>query len=275
MSIVTLSSDIGIQDYIIGAIKGQIISACSNVQIVDVNHDLTPHNYPQAAYFCNQAFKYFPKKSIHIILLDCFEGNNEQFLISELNDQIVICPDNGLLTMLLGKKQLPVFSILLPSTQNILEITSVLANLIGQLDSKIPIAQVSQPAISIQQKIALQPSIGNDWIEGQVLFIDKFDNVIINITQQQFEEAAANRTFEINIPNNAGIYKISKNYADVPKGEVLAIFNAAGYLELAVNNGKMAALFGLRSFSTQKSTMSNLQANALFYQAIRIYFLNQ
>lgn len=274
MSVVTLSSDIGFQDYIPGAIKGQIISKCSNAVIVDINHDLNAHNYPQVAYSCNQAFKYFPKGSIHVILIDCFEGNNEQFLLTEVNGQILICPDNGLLTMLLNKQTFRPFSIPLQLNNTILDLTQKLAEIIGKLLKETPIEQIALPAVSIQQKIALQPSIGNNWIEGQILFIDKFDNVIVNITHQQFEEAAGNRPFEINIPNSLGIYKISKNYADVPKGEVLAMFNAVGYLELAVNNGKMAALFGLRSFSSQKNTLGNIQANALFYQAIRIFFLN-
>lgn len=273
MSIVTLSSDIGVQDYILGAIKGQIITQFAQANIVDINHDLNANNYPHVAYICNHAFKYFPKGTIHLILVDCFEGNNEQFILAEVNGQIIICPDNGLLTMIADKQHIQPFSISVHSAATILEITQILAGIIGRLLQGEPLTRLADAAITFQQKISLQPSMGNDWIEGQVLFIDKFDNVIINISNQQFQEAAVNRPFEISIPNNVSINKISKSYADVPRGEVLAMFNAAGYLELAVNNGKMAALFGLRSFASNKNAPGSLHANALFYQTIRIYFL--
>ena len=67
MSIVTLSTDIGQQDYIVGAIKGQLLSANKNIQIVDISHYLSQSNFPEAAYICKNAFTYFPAKTIHII----------------------------------------------------------------------------------------------------------------------------------------------------------------------------------------------------------------
>jgi S-adenosylmethionine hydrolase len=274
MSVVTLSSDIGFQDYIIAAFKGQIISQNSQALLVDINHELNATNYPHAAFICSQAYSYFPKGTIHVLLIDCFEGNNEQFLLIKHNDQFIICPDNGIATMLVPSPKF-VYSIPLSTHFSILHITQQLALVIHQLLCNVLPEDFLKNATNFQQKIALQPLVGSNWIEGQILMIDKFDNVIVNITRQQFEEAAAGRPFEISVPHSSGINKISNHYSEVPKGEVLAMFNAANYLELAVNNGKMAALFGLRSFSTRNVSTGSVTSNTLFYQTIRIYFLNK
>ena len=71
MSIITLTTDIGQQDYLVAAVKGQLYSASDSLTIVDVSHQLSSFNYPQAAYFCSSAFKYFPPGTFHIVLLIC------------------------------------------------------------------------------------------------------------------------------------------------------------------------------------------------------------
>jgi S-adenosylmethionine hydrolase len=273
MSVITLSSDIGCHEYIIAAFKGQIISQNAQDLLVDINNELNATNYPHAAFVC-QAYTYFPKGTINVLLIDCFEVNNAQFLLIKHNDQFIICPDNGIATMLVPSPKF-VYSIPLSTHFSILNITQQLALVIHQLLCNVLTEDILKNATNFQQKIALQPLVGSNWIEGQILLIDKFDNVIVNITRQQFEEAAAGRPFEISVPHSAGINKISNHSSDVPKGEVLAMFNAANYLELAVNNGKMAALFSLRSFSTRNVSTGSVTSNTLLYQTIRIYFLNK
>src|SRR4030095_14438845 len=85
--------------------------------------------------------------------------------------------------------------------------------------------------ISIEVKNYLRPLLGNNWIEGQIIFIDNFENVIINITKDEFEEQRRGRIFKIVFKRDEVIDKISDTYADVPESEKLAFFNSAGYLE--------------------------------------------
>ncbi|MFX7021317.1 SAM hydroxide adenosyltransferase, partial [Acinetobacter baumannii] len=89
-------------------------------------------------------------------------------------------------------------------------------------------------APQIVEKYPLRPTAGPDWIEGQILFIDNFENVVINITQQDFEEHRKGRSFRIMFQRNESIEKISHNYAAVPEHEKIACFNSAGYLEISL-----------------------------------------
>lgn len=108
--------------------------------------------------------------------------------------------------------------------------------------------------------------VDNSGIEGQIIFIDSFENVIVNITREQFEEHRKGRPFTIVFKRDEVIDKISETYADVPEGEKLALFNSAGYLEIAINKGNAAGLFGLKGYSEK------LRQAQLSYQTVRVYF---
>ncbi len=116
--------------------------------------------------------------------------------------------------------------------------------------------------------------LGNNWIEGQIIFIDNFENVIVNITKEEFEEQRKGRSFKIVFKRDEVIDKISETYADVAEGEKLALFNSAGYLEIAINKGNAAGLFGLQGFSEKQQQYAQQQFNnnRLFYQTVKVYF---
>ena len=120
------------------------------------------------------------------------------------------------------------------------------------------------------EKNPLRPLLGENWIEGQIIFIDHFENVILNITREDFESQRKGRSFRIVFRRDEVIDKISETYADVPEGEKLALFNAGGYLEIAINKGNAAGLLGLQDFSA-KQVKAHLQ-NRLFYQTVKVYF---
>src|SRR5829696_6651285 len=104
MPLITLTSDIGSQDYLVGAIKGRLLRINSEFQIIDISHSLSPFNYPQAAYVCRSAIKNFPEYTFHIVLVNMFESRPDQMLLAFYKDQYVICADNGLLVMILEER---------------------------------------------------------------------------------------------------------------------------------------------------------------------------
>src|SRR5947208_16678833 len=104
MPLITLISDIGRQDFLTGAVKGQLLSINSSFNIVDITHKLSPFNYPQAAYVCRNAIKNFPEYTHHIVLVNLFESKPEQLLFAYHKDQYLVCADNGLMGMILEEK---------------------------------------------------------------------------------------------------------------------------------------------------------------------------
>lgn len=270
MPVITFSSDIGLNDYLVGAIKGQLISAVPACSIADISHQLSPYDYQQAAYVCGNAFTYFPASTFHIIIVNFFEKPPTHILLAEHNKQYIICPDNGMLTMIAKQKPAKIYAINTSVNGNasLLDCTQIIAETIQKMLAGEGLTNVTA-VTEIDEKYPMRSAIGNDWIDSQIIYIDNFENVILNLTKEEFEEVRRNRKFRIVLMRNSEfITKISDHYAAVQPGENLAFFNAAGYLEIAINKGNVAGLFGLQRYAANTSTMQN----RLLYQTVRITF---
>jgi S-adenosyl-L-methionine hydrolase (adenosine-forming) len=274
MPLLTLTSDIGQQDFLVGAIKGRLLQGKAEFNFVDITHQLSPFNYPQAAYVCRNAIRNFPEGSFHLVLVNLFDEKPDHLLLAEHNGHFIGCADNGLLTMILEETPQKIVALPLDKAEqkNTLYCISVFATAFNDLLNGKKIEEVGDTSVSIRVKNPLRPMLGNNWIEGQIIFIDNFENVIVNISKEEFEEQRKGRSFKIVFKRDEVIDKISETYADVSEGEKLALFNSAGYLEIAINKGNAAGLFGLQGFSEKQQQQSQYQQNRLFYQTIRVYF---
>ncbi|MES2546004.1 MAG: SAM-dependent chlorinase/fluorinase [Bacteroidota bacterium] len=254
MSIITLTTDYGLKDHFVGALKGKILSDYSEAQIIDISHDIDPFNTLEASYIISAAYKSFPDGSVHIIGVDIEMNKENQHLAIQWDNHYFICADNGILSMLMQRK-IPqkIVSI------NIHDRFSVEAT---DLDIFIKVAchlakggllnVIGKEATAIKQVSELTPMIANDKnsIKGYVIYIDHFGNVVTNITKQLFLELAKGRSYEIvvneKIKQNQkkNIRNIWAKYSDIAtenkypiknyEGAKLAIFNEAGFLEIAV-----------------------------------------
>lgn len=273
MPLVSLTSDIGQQDFLVGAIKGQLLQTAKELVVVDITHNLSPFNYPQAAYVCRNAIKSFPVGSFHLILVNLFDEKPEHLLLAEHNGHYIACADNGLLTMILEEVPQKVVALTLEKSQqkNTIYCATIFAKAFKQLLEGSSLEAIGDKSVSIHVKNPLRPMLGNNWIEGQIIFVDNFENVIVNIHKEEFEEQRKGRSFKIVFKRDETIDRISESYADVPEGEKLALFNAAGYLEIAINKGNAAGLLGLQGFSEKQQQSQHLN-NRMFYQTVRVYF---
>ena len=272
MSIVTLSTDIGQQDYIVGAIKGQLLSANESLTIVDISHYLSQANFPEAAYICSNAFTHFPAKTIHIILLNFFEKKSDCFLLAVYNNQFIICADNGILTMITNCETITVYKIPFTVTDTFLQTTNKMASIVAAISNNKNADEIATLTTEYVKKTSLKPVVSEDMIRGQIIFIDNFENVVVNITKSDFEEYRKGRNFDIVFKKDEVIDSFSTNYLDVQDGEKIAWFNSAGYLELAVNKGNMAGLFGLQGFNELNYKEGKSMQNKLYYTNAIIVF---
>jgi S-adenosyl-L-methionine hydrolase (adenosine-forming) len=264
MPLLTLTSDIGVQDFMPAAIKGQIMQIDASFNIIDVTHLLSPFNYPQAAYVVRNAIKNFPVGTFHLIMINLFDEKSEHLLLIEHNGHYIGCADNGLITMIL--EEIPQKITAIPLEKNVSISALYCANVFAKAFSKIangtPFTDIGNNDISIKVKNPLKPMLGNNWIEGQIIFIDNFENVVVNISKEEFEEQRKGRKFSIVFKRDESI------------GEKVAIFNSAGYLEIAINKGNAAGLFGLQSFAEKQQQVLKVQFsnNHIFYQTVKVFF---
>ena len=104
MPLLTLTSDIGNRDYLVAAVKAQLFQINESFHVIDISHQVSPFNYPQAAYVCRSAVQHFPDYSYHIILVNLFETKPRHLLLAFHKNQYYLCADNGLLPMIVEEK---------------------------------------------------------------------------------------------------------------------------------------------------------------------------
>lgn len=271
MDIITLTSDIGRQDFLTGAVKGQLVQINADFKIIDITHDISPFNYPQAAYMCSNTIRNFPPRTLHLVMINIFDKKSDHLLLIRHNKQFIGIADNGLIKMILQESPKEKIAIPWTGEKTVINFATTLARSFKNIIDGALFEKEGNPDFKIQEKNPLRPMYNHQYMEGHIIYIDNFENVIVNITRQEFEEQRKGRDFKIYFTRGEVIDTISDNYADVSESEKLAFFNAAGYLEIAINKGNAAGLFGLTGFTDPKSQYAQ---SRLLYQTIRIMFEN-
>jgi S-adenosylmethionine hydrolase len=272
MPLITLTSDFGEEDYLAGAAKGILLNTIPQAQLVDISHRLLPFSDHKTAYVVSHAVRYYPDNSYHLIMCNLYYHLPEYVLFVCHNKQYYLLADNGLITMILNTSPEEVVKLSLNNIRqkNIIHLIEVFADAIQKHVAGEKLSEIGQLMDAVKSRNVLQPIRTDEYIDGQILHIDAYENVIVNITKDQFEEARKGRNFRIRYSRNDSIVRISETYADVTPGEKLALFNAAGYLEIAVNRGNAAGLFGLSGYSEQNK--SKYSQARISYQTVRVSF---
>jgi S-adenosylmethionine hydrolase len=246
MSIVTLTTDFGTQDFYAGALKGALLRHHSGLQLVDITHDIKPYNIVEGAFALAQAWPEFPEGSIHLLAVNAVYGEGHRFAIVRHSGHYFLAPDNGLLTLLFDKN-LPRHVRFLPSeSQDAFAVKTIFPQAVAHLASGGDFDTLGEPGEGLLQKISLQPVITPSTIRGTVIHVDYFENAVLNINREVFDIVGAGRSFSLYFKRNDPITQLSNTYCNVPVGDTLCMFNSSGYLEIAVNMGRAATLLGLK-----------------------------
>ena len=242
MPIITLTSDWNNNDFYVASLKGQILSICPEVNIVDISHKIQTFSSAQAAFVVKHSFKSFPKETIHIIAVNTEAGQDKPIIaLKSMNHYFIGC-DNGMFMLLIEEN--PFEAVILEhSERNVLDIFVHTANDIIKGKS---ISQLGKKYTDLHRQISILPTIDESVINGSIIYIDSYKNAITNISFELFEKIRKKRRFEIFIQSNHyKISKINRLYSETSVGELLALFNSAGNLEIAINNGNAADLLNL------------------------------
>ncbi len=243
MPVVTLTTDFGAQDHYLPMIKGAILSKNDRLNLVDITHQVKPYDIVQAAFIFKNAWKSFPSGTIHIISVNDYAGESG-FVAIRHEGHFFIGPDNGIFSLIFAETPKDIYRLETPSSTPF-PLKDIYATATGHLANGYPFNEIGLPADSMVQRITFQPVISPSQIKGAVIYIDNYENVIVNITEERFEQVGRKRPFSLYFKRNDPITRLCRHYNDVPIGETLCLFNSMGYLEIAVNMGKAASLLGL------------------------------
>lgn len=263
MSCITLLSDFGLQDASVAAAKGVLMQHASGLQIVDISHLVEQYHLQQAAFLLLASYRKFPAGTCHVLLFDVFYDSNSRLMVCQKDGHYFLAPDNGLLSLAFGSSIKQVWCGYEMTDQDTfrdwLEHAGEIINHIKT--GGIKSAGLEPSALQVAP-LHWQPKIFDNTVECHVIHIDRFGNVVLNITKDQFQEIGQDRPFRVLFMRDEEITKISTHYYNVSKGEKLCRFNSTGYLEIAINRGNAASLLGLRLYREMD----------LMYKTIKIYF---
>ena len=274
MSIITLTTDFGVKDHFVAAVKGAIYTELPQATIVDISHDISPFHITEAAYIIQNAYKSFPKGSIHIVGIDSELTPENKHIAVKLDEHYFICANNGLISMIASEirpEKMVEINIHDKINTNfpVLDVFVAVACHIARGGTLEVVGKVTEE-IRMIKGITPIVNVGDKQIVGNVIYIDNYGNLITNITRKLFEDVGKGREFTINA--RSAVFKdIYDRYSDAinfsvekskreEDGKKLAIFNSSGYLELAIYKsnpktvGGAASLFGLNYRDTVSIT---------------------
>ncbi len=247
MSIVTLTTDLGYRDPYLAIVKAKLISQNTDVKIIDLSCDIKDNNISDAAFILKNALPYFPAETIHLVavkfIVDSSNLNksnaidNTRYLLTRYKNQFVICPDNGLYTLLDSAFNEPVYQLYYEdNTKHHFFLKDVFVNHAIHLLAKNKIEDVGILTQDYYKAMQFESFVTGNILKGKGIYIDDFGNIITNITKQKFTDIVGKKNFTITLPG-ARITKIYNTYDEVKHGQPLILFNSFGHLEIAINGG--------------------------------------
>jgi S-adenosylmethionine hydrolase len=256
MPIITLTTDWGLRDYYLAAFKGELMSRCSGIQLVDISHEIEHFNILQASFVIKNCYSKFPKGTLHFIGISGTPSYNEKavpknYLLVKCNDHFFTGIDSGIFSLILSDSIKEIFRLPISENPSLADehnlFLSVIADFVNGKDNE----SIGTPTEELVQSYHTQPTVDQSIIRGSVIYIDSFDNIISNITQDLFQQVGKGRPMTIFLRKSEyDIHKINKNYFDTDAGEIVALFNREGYLKLAINHGKASGLLGMNLMDT-------------------------
>jgi S-adenosyl-L-methionine hydrolase (adenosine-forming) len=250
MAIITLTTDWNKSDYYIGSLKGKILSLDQSINIVDISHQVHPFNIMHAAFILRNCYFEFPKGTIHIIAVNAALTDKRALLIIANKDHYFITSDNGIVGLLFGDKPDAVYKVTIPEINNNFQGLNNYIDAAHRIIKGESFDKFTELYENYIYQIPLRPVIDKKLISGSVIYVDSFSNAISNISADIFKQVGGGRAFEIFVQSNHyKVDRLSKTYSDAPSGELLALFNSVGLLEIAINNGYAADLLNLKTNS--------------------------
>ncbi|MFQ5696037.1 MAG: S-adenosyl-l-methionine hydroxide adenosyltransferase family protein [Terriglobia bacterium] len=250
--IVTLTTDFGTSDYYVGAMKGVVLGVCPEAEVVDLCHQCLPYDILDAAFTLHQCYKYYPLRTIHVVVVDPGVGTQRRPIIASGDKHFFVAPDNGVLSFIYPEQEkLSVYHItgehyFLQPLSNTFHGRDVFASVAGHL------ARGAEPRLFgeliedyVKLAVPKAKAVNEKAWKGIVLKVDRFGNVITNIAASDCPALFGEPTppFKLSLGGKE-ITKVAASYAEGGI-ELFAILGCSGYLEIATSRGGAARQLGI------------------------------
>ena len=246
--IVTLTTDFGLQDHFVGVIKAVILNINPEVVLVDINHDISSYDVFDAAYTLVQSYRFFPSDTIHLVVVDPGVGTARRPILARTMDHLFVAPDNGVLSLIYEREEnvevrhITADHYFLNPVSNTFHGRDIFAPVVGWLSKGVEVDKFGDPITDFARFTPPQPKrVSDSLVKGVTLKVDKFGNIITNLTPKDLPELFSDHPppFKI-IINQQEITKLNLAYSMGKPSEIFAMVGSSGYLEISTNCGSAA-----------------------------------
>ena len=248
--VIALLTDFGTRDHYAGTMKGVALGICPDAAIVDITHDIPPHDVLGGALELAASYKYFPPGTVFLAVVDPGVGTQRRGIAGDAAGYRFVAPDNGLLTLVF-KESAPRRVVELterryarPTVSRTFEGRDRFAPAAAWLAKGIELTGLGRTLSSWHTLAVAEPAMTDNEVAGEVLRVDRFGNLVTNIERKVFERFAGGAGIEIAAGSHA-VDRLVATYAETEPGSVCALFGSSDHLEIAVNGGSAAERLGL------------------------------
>lgn len=248
--ILTITTDFGNRDQYVSAMKAVILTIAPNVRIIDISHEIPAQDVMAAAWILKNSAFLYPENTIHLVVVDPGVGTSRKPVAVKIKNQIFVGPDNGLLSLVADQNEYEAYELnkseyWFSTSSNTFHGRDIFAPVAAHLCKGIPINEIGN---SIKKLVTYRwalPIVDDEGIQGWVVHIDHYGNLITNISKELFEKSSIKDTVKIFIGNTI-IHDISETFGSVPEGEATAVFGSTGMMEIIVNKGNAERMLGVQ-----------------------------
>jgi hypothetical protein len=253
--VITLLTDFGSADHYTGAMKGVMLGICPDAQLVDISHEITPYAIAEAAFTLAQAWRCFPKGTVHLVVVDPGVGSARRPILMESAGHRFVAPDNGALTMLFDAtashkvREITAARFFRTPVSQTFQGRDIFAPVAAHLAAGVHPAKFGKRIEDFMRLDFARPvrTAPKKWT-GSILKIDRFGNLITNFASEAWRQLARQR-FEMRIGTRCACV-LASNYKEMSAGKLFVIPGSAGFLEVSVNQGSAAAAVGAQPDET-------------------------
>lgn len=248
--LVALLSDFGTRDHYAGTMKAVVLGVCPDATLIDIGHDIPPHDILAGALELAACYRYFPPGTIFLVVVDPGVGSARRGIAAEAGDYKFVAPDNGVLTAVF-RDQPPKKVVELSdrkyaraTVSRTFEGRDRFAPAAGWLAKGINLPNLGR-AVTDQVMLDLaEPTIGPEGMRGEVVRVDRFGNLITNIDRKRFDKVAGEGPVAVKLEAH-DISRIVSTYGEAAASETCALFGSTDHLEIAVQADSAAERFSL------------------------------
>jgi len=249
--IITLTTDYGTDDHLVGVLKGVILKINPEVQIVDITHGVTPFDLLDGAMAIANAYAYFPPRTIHVVVVDPGVGTERRPLLVSGQNQYFIAPDNGVLSAVYEKEQnfvvrhLTAEHYFLQPVSKTFHGRDIFAAVAGWLSKNWQPASMGEEITDFKRFALPRPKEADGLLKGVVLKVDSFGNLITNLRSEDLPEGALEKgEIKLQVGNHA-VSKLVQTFANGNAGEAIAYVGSSGLVEIGLNKGSASKTLGI------------------------------